>query len=351
MTTMSRVQLILATVAGLAFMLITPLAVDLFTLLNLTIYVILAILALSLGLIWGYGGILCFGQAAFYGLGAYTYAVSAINIGESTAPLLLAIALPAAFAALLGWFMFYGRLSDVYMGVITLAVTLILFKLINATAGDQYVIGTARLNGFNGMHGVPPLNIPGNASSILLPDGLFYVCVACLLLIYLGLRWLLASHFGRVIIAIRENEQRAELLGYDVRWYKTVLFALGGAIAGLAGALFVNWGGYADPSLFSLFQSAQIIIWVIVGGLGTLLGPIVGAVLIHYLTSLIGSPELVSLLSNLLGSGRKLDSNLLLGIILVLFVLLVPRGVVPGAQRLWQRYRMKSGAGKSGDNY
>ncbi|MCB1815966.1 MAG: hypothetical protein KDK04_30215, partial [Candidatus Competibacteraceae bacterium] len=81
------------------------------------------------------------------------------------------------------------------------------------------------------------------------------------------------------------------------------------------------------------------------------LGPIVGAVLIHYLTSLIGSPELVSLLSNLLGSGRKLDSNLLLGIILVLFVLLVPRGVVPGAQHLWQRYRMKSGAGKSGDNY
>lgn len=321
-----KTSLIIVAIIGLAIMLITPQVVELFTLLNLIIYIVLAILALSLGLIWGYGGILCFGQAAFYGLGAYTYAVAALNASDTTGPFLLAILLPAAFAAVLGWFMFYGRLSDVYLGVITLAVTLILFKLINSTAGDQYVIGSARLGGFNGIHGVPTLNMPGDPSNILLPDALFYVSMGLLLLVYFGLRWLLASHFGRIIVAIRENEQRAELLGYDTRWYKTVLFSIGGAIAGLAGALFVNWGTYADPGLFSLFQSAQIIIWVIVGGLGTLLGPIIGAVLLHFLTSQLGTLAII-------------NNNLVLGAILVLFVLLVPRGILPSLQLLWQKWR------------
>ena len=102
---------------------------------TLTVLVIYGMLGLSLGLIWGFGGILCFGQAAFFGLGAYTYAIAAINIGESTIPMILAVLVPAAFAALLGAVMFYGRLTDVYLGVITSVVTLILFKFVNSTAG------------------------------------------------------------------------------------------------------------------------------------------------------------------------------------------------------------------------
>jgi ABC-type branched-subunit amino acid transport system permease subunit len=93
---------------GVALMFILPLALDLFELLQITLYAIFAILALSLAFIWGYGGILCFGHSAFFGLGAYTYAVAVINIGESTAPLLLAMLLPAALAAALGYFMFYA---------------------------------------------------------------------------------------------------------------------------------------------------------------------------------------------------------------------------------------------------
>jgi branched-chain amino acid transport system permease protein len=89
-------------IVGLAFLFLTPRLAELDTVLDLTVYMIMAILALSLALIWGYGGILCFGQAAFFGLGAYTYAIAMFNIGESTLPLLLAIILPAAFAALLG---------------------------------------------------------------------------------------------------------------------------------------------------------------------------------------------------------------------------------------------------------
>ncbi len=114
---------------------------DYFTLLQITLYAIFGILALSLAFIWGYGGILCFGHSAFFGLGAYAYAVAVINIGDSTAPALIAIALPALLAAALGYFMFYARISDVYVGVITLTVTLIFYNVINSTAGPQYHIG------------------------------------------------------------------------------------------------------------------------------------------------------------------------------------------------------------------
>ena len=158
--------LVLVGVVGLAVLLLTPRFAELDRVLELTIYMIMAILALSLALIWGYGGILCFGQSAFFGLGAYTYAIAMFNIGESTVPVLLAVALPAAFAALLGYFMFYGRISDVYLGVITLTVTLILFNSVNSTAGPEYHIGTARLGGFNGIPGIPPLNWPGNKSAV-----------------------------------------------------------------------------------------------------------------------------------------------------------------------------------------
>ena len=118
---------------------------------SLTLLAIYALLALSLAFVWGIGGILCFGQAAFYGLGAYTYAVASINLGESTGAVLLAVIVAGGAALALGAMMFYGRIGDVYLGVITLVVTLLLFKYANSTAGEAYVIGTARLGGFNGI--------------------------------------------------------------------------------------------------------------------------------------------------------------------------------------------------------
>jgi hypothetical protein len=158
-----------AVVVGLALLFGLPSVMDDFMLIQVTIYLVMSILAISLGFIWGFGGILCFGQAAFFGLGSYVYAVAVINMGDSTVPFLLAIAVPALFAALLGYVIFYGRLSDVYMGVITLTVTLILFNLINSTAGPEWTIGTAALGGFNGMPAIPPLNAPGNAEEIITP--------------------------------------------------------------------------------------------------------------------------------------------------------------------------------------
>ena len=313
---------------GVALLFLLPGLVDDFTLIQLTIYAVMAILGVSLGFIWGFGGILCFGQAAFFGLGSYTYAIAVVNMGDSTVPFLLAIVVPALFAALLGYVIFYGRLSDVYMGVITLTVTLILFNLINSTAGPEWKIGTAPLGGFNGIPGIPTLNMPGNPDEVLSQQSMFSIAMVCLLVVYAGLRWLIASKIGRVIVAAKENEQRVLLLGYDARAYKLGCFTLGGAIAGLAGCLFANWGAFTSPTIFGLAMSAQIIIWVIVGGLGTLVGPVVGCVAIQWLTTAIGTQQ-------------TFNSNLVLGAILVVFVLLVPRGIVPSLgdviEAAWRR--------------
>jgi branched-chain amino acid transport system permease protein len=321
--------LLLVGLVGLAFMFLTPRFAELDTVLDLTVYMIMAILALSLALIWGYGGILCFGQSAFFGLGAYTYAIAMFNIGDSTLPVLLAIILPAGFAALLGYFMFYGRISDVYLGVITLTVTLILFNSVNSTAGPEFHIGAARLGGFNGIPGIPPLNLPFNKSAVIDLEGMFYFATGALLLTYFGLRLLLASQFGRIIVGIRENERRAELLGYDPRAYKLATFTIGGALAGFAGCLFANWGNFVSPTIFGLAQSAQIIIWVIVGGRGTLIGPVIGCIGIQWLSAALGANQPSG--GSDLSSKIFANAPLILGIILIAFVLLVPKGLVPTA--------------------
>lgn len=300
---------------------------------TLTVLIIYGMLGVSLGLIWGFGGIVCFGQAAFFGLGAYTYAVAAINFGESTIPMILAIIVPFLFAVLLGAMMFYGRLTDVYLGVITLVVMLILFKFINSTAGPQYVIGNARLGGYNGIPGFQTLNVPGDPDAYIWGEPYYYFCAVAMVIVYLLVTLLLRSSFGRVAVGIRENETRMSLMGYDVAARKTILFAVGAAIAGLAGALFANWGEVVTPTLFSLAQSAEIIIWCIVGGLGTRFGPFIGAAGLAYLKFLLGQQSTI-------------DNTLITGLILVLFVLFLPRGIVPALADLW-RISFARRAGKS----
>ena len=317
-------SLALMVASGLALMFGLPLVFDLFGLLQMTVIVAMAVLALSQGFIWGYGGIMSFGQTAFFGLGGYTYAVAVLNMGDSTGPVLLSILVPALFASLLGYFMFYGRISDAYIGVITLTVTVILFNVVNSTAGDFYTIGNAPLGGFNGIPSVPPLNVPNDPSTPLDPEQMWYVTMGALIAVYVMLRAILASRFGRVVVAVRENETRAQLLGYDARLYKLIVFAIGGGIAGLAGCLYANWGSFISPTVFGLATSAQVLIYVLVGGLGTLLGPILGAAAIQYLISVIGTQGAV-------------NANLVLGVILVVFVLLVPQGLVPLVGALWRR--------------
>lgn len=307
---------VIVAILGVLFTLIAPSILAFFTIITLTQVIGLAILALSLALVWGYGGILCFGQTAFFGLGAYSYAIAAVNIGGSTGAILIGVAVAAAFAAILGYFVFYGRVSDVYLAVITLTVALILYSLIRRTSGPEYKIGNALLGGFNGT-GAPPINIPGDGSAMLFPEQTFYVAMAALILLYVFCGWLVTTPFGRVCVAIRENETRAELLAYDTRAYKLGIFTVGAAVAAVGGIFFSVGVTRVTPDVFSLSQSALTIIWVIVGGRGTLIGPILATFGLYYLTASLGTQQI-------------LNTNLVLGIILIAFVLLVPQGVIPG---------------------
>ena len=300
---------------GIIFMLAAPSVLQLFSIIDLTPAIALSVLALSLALIWGYGGILCFGQVAFFGLGAYVYTISAINFGGSTWAIIVAIIVTSAFASALGYFIFYGRVSDVYLGVITLTVTLIFFSLIRRTSGPEYKIGNALLGGFNGVSS-PPINLPWNSSSFLFPEQVFYVAMAALIICYVFVGWLVNTKFGRVCVAIRENELRAELLGYDIRAYKLGIFTIGAGIAAVGGVLFCNGVGRITPDIFNLYNAALTIIWVIVGGRGTLIGPIGATFALFYVTSALGGQSVF-------------NNNLVLGIILIIFVLLVPKGVAP----------------------
>jgi ABC-type branched-subunit amino acid transport system permease subunit len=292
-----------------------PYFADIALQLDLSIIFVFALLALSMGFLWGYAGILSFGQTIFFGLGGYSYAVLALNTGLTGLPFLGAILIPVAFSALLGYFMIYGRISDIYLSVITLVVTLIFEKSIRSTSGPEYVIGSVRLNGQNGIPGVPGLTLPWSDEALSI-EGVYYLTAGAMLLVYIGLRLLLVTRFGRVIVGIRENDRRMELLGYDTRRYKLAAFVLAGAVAALSGILYALWGNFVAPEMFNLNQAAQVVIWVIVGGRSTLIGPIFGTGLVQYLSTWLGT----------VGIGQV---TLVLGVVLMLFVLVFPRGLLP----------------------
>ncbi len=321
-----RAGLLAAAAAGAILIAVIPATTEIYVQFELTLFLIFAILALSLAWVWGFGGILSFGQSLFFGLGAYTFAVAVINLEESTLPVLLGVLVPALLAGVLGYFLFWRRISDVYLAVITLAVSLIFYYLAGASAGSQYRIGVALLGGYNGIPSVPPINIPGAPDQPLVYGDLYILTAIVLAIVYGGLRWLLATNFGRVVVAIRENEERAQLLGYDVRMRKLAVFMIGGAIAGLAGVLFAAWGAYVSPNVFSMTFTAQIIVWVLVGGLGTLSGAVLGCVLVQAVMTWLGEAKLA-------------DTNLILGAGFVLLVLFARRGLVPGLRDLLARIR------------
>ncbi|WP_323033735.1 branched-chain amino acid ABC transporter permease [Paracoccus sp. (in: a-proteobacteria)] len=164
------------------------------------------------------------------------------------------------------------------------------------------------------MTGVPTLAWPGGMP--LDPGEIFRLTVIVLVASVVAIWAYLRTTPGKVAIAVRENEYRAELLGYNVAQSKLITFTLGGALAGLGGCLFANWGAFVSPTIFSLVQSAQIIIWVIVGGRGTLLGPILGCIALQWATTKLGTQQVVQV-------------NLVLGVVLAFFVLVVPQGILP----------------------
>ena len=289
---------------------------------TLALWVIYGLVALSLDFVWGKAGIFSFGQTAFFGVAAYAYGVIGINLspntGETVSALVGGVLVAAALAAALGYFMFYGKVGDVYVAIITLAVTLVLLQVITSTAGPQYHIGNAQLGGYNGMTNIPSMKFgyPGHPGDEMSQPDTYTFAVLLAGLAFLGVRMFLASGFGRVITAIRENELRTELLGYDVRRAKVIVFTVGGAVAGLAGGAYAGWGHFMNPAPFSLPAAALIVIYVLVGGKGTLVGAFIGAIAVEWLSTVLGG---------ILPS----STTLVVGGILIGVVLLVPGGLTP----------------------
>lgn len=303
-----------------------PIWGDIAVVLDLSVALILGLLALSMGLLWGYVGILSFGQTIFFGLAGYSYALLSMNGVEAIWAIVLAVIIPMLFAALLGYFMIYGRLSDIYLSVITLVVTLLFEKAIRATSGPEYVVGSVRLNGQNGIPGVPGLDYQFGFWDLSSIEGVYWLALLVLVLMMLGSAMFLRSRTGRTLQGVRENELRMELLGYNTRRLLLLAFTLSSVLAALAGVLYVVWGNFVGPEMFSLNQAALVVIWVIVGGRMSLLGPVLGAVLIQYLSTWLGTQ----------GVGQV---NIVLGAVLLFCVLLFPEGLVPFirkcCKRLW----------------
>lgn len=329
--------------ATLALACAWPLFSDGYTVGNMAYFLIWVFIALSLCLIWGYGGALSFGQTAFFGIAGYGYGILTINFGAhygfTFIALLLAVGIAVFFALLLGYFMFFGRIGGVFLGIVTLAVTLMLERFMAQTAGPEWRIGTARLNGFNGMSGMPPLTIPwpGGDIPLFAGAGLYYLVLGLLVIIYLGLRMLLNSAFGNVIVAIRENPERAEMLGFDVRKYRLATFAIGAALAGLSGVLYTAWGQYITPSSMSMTAAALPLIWVAAGGRSDLTATVIGTLLVLAAFQAL----------TIYGSQYAL---VIMGALLVLTVRIAPSGLVLGVMKLACRFmprRQRSGKDKA----
>ena len=300
---------------------------------DLSLFLVLALLGLSLSVVWGYAGVLSFGQVVFFGVGGYTFGVVSINHATPsgiTAALVLGVVGGALVAALMGYFMFYGGVRNVYVTIITLVSTMVMHTFMAQTAGSEWTIGDAALGGFNGMPAIPLLavgidevftiQLVRNTVELQAPvvglvefDLFYYFIVGVLVLTYLGLRALVNSDYGRVMVAIREDEDRTRMFGYDVKRVKLVVFTVGGALAGLSGVLYASRNIFIDPQVFGLTFATLPVIWVSVGGRKSLLGAVVATIGIEYLrVSIEGEWALV-----------------VLGVLLLAFILALPGGIVP----------------------
>jgi branched-chain amino acid transport system permease protein len=300
---------------------IYPLTSDGYTVGNSVYFLNWTFMAMGLSLIWGYGGSLSFGQTAFFGVAGYSYGILTINFGAAyglgLAAVVVAVLIAAVFAAVLGYFLFFGRISGVFLGIVTLSVTLALERFMAQTAGPEWAVGSARLNGFNGMSGMPGLTIPWFGGDIeLYPDvALYYVVLGLVILVYLGLRILVNSRFGNVLVALRENPERAEMLGYDIRKYQLAAFIIGSSLAGLSGVLYTSWGQYITPSTMGITAAALPIIWVAVGGRADLTATLIGTLLVLSVFQAL----------TIYGSQYAL---VVMGLLLVVTVLVAPRGLI-----------------------
>jgi urea transport system permease protein len=311
-------------------------------------YACYGLLALSIDLIWGYCGILSLGHGAFFALGGYAmgmYLMRQIGTrGVYADPilpdfmvflnwkelpvfwygfeyfpyaLLMVVAVPGALAFVFGWFAFRSRVTGVYLSIITQALT---FALMLGFFRNNFGFGGN--NGLTDFKDILGFNVQAETTRV----ALFSITCVAIMLAFLLCRAIITSKFGKVLLAIRDAESRTRFLGYRVESYKVFIFTLSACIAGVAGALYVPQVGIINPSEFAPANSIEAVIWVAVGGRGTLTGAVIGAVLVNYAKTYFTSGFLAPYWLFMLGA------------LFVLVTLLLPRGIV-GTLRHWTALR------------
>jgi urea transport system permease protein len=265
----------------------------------------LGIVALGIDLIWGFTGMLSLGQGIFFALGGYAVGMHlqllALPPGELPeffglygvkalpafwqpfhSPLLTALCiwvLPALVAGVLGYLVFRNRIKGVYFSILTQAALLVFFNFFN---GQQKLI-----NGTNGLKTDTARIFGELVGSDAMQRNLFWLTLVLVVAAWALCRWLTRGRFGDALIAIRDDEPRLRFTGYNPTAYKTLVFAIAGAMAGVSGALYTVQSGIVSPQYMAVPFSIEMVIWVAVGGRGTLIGAVLGAVLINYAKSLV----------------------------------------------------------------
>ncbi|KAM3102914.1 urea ABC transporter permease subunit UrtC [Phormidesmis sp. 146-12] len=308
-------------------------------------------LGVSLDLVWGFTGILSFAHGVFFTLGGYAMAYylklnlsAAANTYGGTLPdfmvwnglkelpwfiaplqffpiaAIAMVAVPAGFAYIIGWFIFRSKVSGVYITIITLAISSALTTF--------FVSQQAYTGGTNGITDVSKLSLFG---IVVPPLGLYYMILFFAAFVIAGSWWLTQSNFGLILRSIKENEKRISYLGYDVASFKIFIWTLSAGIAGITGGLFVPLNKFISPVYLAVAFGTQVVIWVAVGGRGTLFGPVIAAILLGQLQNSVDR--------------ITQDWQLIVGIILLLVVLFLPDGLMsllPKKFRFTEANRMTS---------
>src|ERR1700734_3126603 len=312
-------------------------------------YLCCALLALAIDLIWGYCGILSLGQAAFFSLGGYAmgmYLMRQIGTrgvyGDPILPdfmvflnwkslpwywygfdsfwfaALMVIVVPGLLAFCFGWLAFRSRVTGVYLSIITQAMT---YALLLAFFRNDFGFGGN--NGLTDFKDILGFNVQAESTRAAL------FALSCLALIvgFLLCRAVVTSKLGKVLIAVRDAESRTRFLGYRVESYKLFVFTLSACMAGVAGALYVPQVGIINPSEFAPGNSIEAVIWVAVGGRGTLIGAALGAVVVNYAKTVFTSGPLAPYWLFMLGA------------LFILVTLLLPKGIVGTFNAWWEPWK------------
>ena len=277
-----------------------------------------AVAAVTVDLLWGYTGILTFGQSAFFGIGVYTVAIALAYYVEgvmgTAAAMVGAMVAAALIGAAVGWLSFFDRASPIYVAIVTLALPVVFTQVI--LSGGAYTGSSSGL----------PIPVP--ALSIM---QWYWIAGGLLLLVAMVSYVLVSSDTGRILVAIRENEERCRYLGLRTSRLKIRLMAASSAVAALAGACYVLFGSVAAHSYGDFVFGTELVVWTALGGRGTLLGPILGTVGVNYVSAV-------------LGGNLPFVWLLFVGFAFVLVVVYLPQGLVPAIGGSLSRATRAAGA-------